>query len=674
MPIQSVRLKPGVDVEKTFTLNEAGYSVTQLTRFKDGLIQSLGGWVPFFITPLAFIPRVIVSWTDLNGTVFTAVGTDQDIYVINNNMLTDITPVETETNNTPNFSTVSGSPTVTIVDAGAVPIAGIGIQINTPVSVGGLILQGGYTIQSVINATTYTITATSPATATVNNGGAVPVFTTSSGNTNINVLLDNNGESVGSQFSVAVPTTVGGTTISGAFIVQAIVDANNFSIDSDTPASSTATGAENGGNAQIVYFNTTIGVILPNFGYGVGGYGLGGYGQGSAFTPSVEFSAPLWTLDHFGDILVACPGNGPIFTWTPDAGQASLQIIPTAPTVNGGIFVAQPALILVAWASSINGVQQPNLVQWSDQLNFDSWTPTVTNQAGNATIPTGSRIVAGFQAPNQSLIFTDIDVYAMNYLGSTGNIELVFGFIQIAKGCGLIGPRAVGTLNAMTFWLSQGQFMTLTSSGVQPIPCPIWDEIFQDLDQGNLEKIVCAPNSLFNEIGWFYPSISGGTGENDSYVKYNILENAWDFGKLVRTAWQDQSPAGNPIGGDSNGNLWQHEIGQTAGGQPLMWSFSTGAWQLGEGDQQNFVDWVLTDARFGLINNPTTNQNVTVTFNSYRYSNDPPVTSLPLVMTPQGNGELSTRMRGRIMQMNCSGTGFFRMGNVRVRYQPDGRY
>jgi hypothetical protein len=179
---------------------------------------------------------------------------------------------------------------------------------------------------------------------------------------------------------------------------------------------------------------------------------------------------------------------------------------------------------------------------------------------------------------------------------------------------------------------------------------------------------------LFNEVAWFYPSISGGTGENDSYVKYNVLENAWDFGKLVRTAWQDQSPAGNPIGGDSNGRLWLHETGQTAGGQPLNWSFQTGAWELGSGDQQNFVDWILTDARFGLINNPASNQNVNVTINSFRYSNDAPVTSLPLIMTPQGNGELSTRMRGRIMQMNFAGTGFFRMGNVRVRYQPDGKY
>ena len=674
MPIQSIRLRPGVDVEKTFTLNEAGYSFTQLCRYKDGLIQSLGGWVPFFPTPLAFIPRVILSWTDLNGTVFTAVGTDQDIYVIFNNSALDITPEETVSNPTPNFSTVLGSSTVTVIDPTGVAIVGLGIEVNVPVSVGGLILQGGYTIQSVVAADTYTITASSPATATVNNGGVVPIFTTQASSANVNVLFPNNGESVGSQFSVAVPTPVGGTTVSGNFIVQNIVDPNNFTIDLDSPAPSAGTAAENGGKTQIVYFNTALSPTTPSFSYGIGGYGLGPYGIGSPFVPTVQFSAPLWTLDHFGDILVACPGNGPIFTWTPDSGQLSLQIIPTAPTINGGIFVAQPALILVAFASSINGVQQPNLVQWSDQLNFNEWTPTVTNQAGNATIPTGSRIVAGYQAPNQSLIFTDIDLYAMNYLGATGNIELVFGFIQIAKGCGLIATHAVGTLNGQTFWLSQGQFMTLTSGGVQPIPCPIWDELWQDLDQTNIDKVICAPNSLFNEVAWFYPSISGGTGENDSYVKYNILENAWDFGKLVRTAWQDQSPAGNPIGADSNGRLWLHETGQTAGGQPLNWSFQTGAWELGNGDQQNFVDWILTDARFGLINNPASDQNVNVTINSYRYSNDMPVTSLPLIMTPQGNGELSTRMRGRIMQMNFSGTGFFRMGNVRVRYQTDGKY
>jgi hypothetical protein len=676
MPIASVKIQPTLNVEETFTLNEAGVTQTQLMRVKDGLWQTLGGWVAWYPSPLAYTPRVIMSWADFNGTVYTAVGTDDNIYVLSNNTETDLTPETITTNVAVNFSTVSGTNVVTVNNPGTTFTVGQGIYINTPVSVGGVVVVGGYNIASVVSPSAYTITAAIDATSTVTSGGAVPVYTTTAGQTAINVFLDNHGQLVGSQWTEQVPTAVGGLTVSGNYLVAAVVDANNFTIDAPTAATSSASATENGGLVQTVFYENAIPAVLPNYGYGVGGYGLGGYGQGSVYTPQAPITAELWTLDHFGETLLACPGNGPIYAWTPGLGETTLQAVSTGPAVNGGIFVAMPALILVAWASSINGVQQPNLVQWSNQLDYTDWTPTVTNQAGNATIPTGSRIVGGLQAPNQALIWTDVDVYAMNYLGGNAATEqLVFGFNQIAKGCGLLAPRAAGVLNGMIFWLSSGQFMTLNSSGVVPIPCPIWDEIFQDLDTANLDKIICAPNSLFNEIAWHYPSLSGGTGENDSYVKLNILENnAWDSGKLVRTAWQDISAAGNPLAGDSSGYLYQHEIGTTANGAPMNWSLATGAFMISEGDQIMFVDWMLPDFRYGFINNPSTNQNVTVTISSYRYANDAPVPSLPLVCTPQGNGELSLRIRGRALQLSMTGNGFMRLGNLRYRAQPDGKY
>ena len=671
MPIASVKLRPGLNSYRTLTLNEAGYYSTQLVRFRDGLVQSYGGWVSWYSNPLSYTPRVILSWADLNGNVYTAAGTDKSIYVIENGTLSDLTPTLLVTNNSPNFSTQAGSATVTVVDLSGDLVVGTYIDLVTPVSVGGLILQNGHQIESVISGQAYTITASSNATSTVPNGGAVAIYSTTSGGTAVNVLLKNHGLVVGSQWTEAISTAVGGLTIKGNYIVTAIVDANNFTINATTVASSTATVSENFGLSQIVYYVT---VSNPNsYGYGVGGYGLGGYGEGSAFTPLTPSAAPLWTLDHWGETLIACPGNGPIYTWTPGLGQFNLQVVTQAPPINGGIFVAMPAQILVAWGSSVNGVQQPNLIQWSDQLNYNDWTPSVTNQAGNATIPTGSKIVGAIQAPNQALIFTDIDVYAMNYLGGSGNIELVFGFNKIASGAGLLAPRGVGVLNSTIFWISPGQFLSFGSNGLAPVPCPVWDEIFQDLDTANERKIICAVNSQFDEVMWYFPSLSGGTGENDSYVKFNAIENAWDYGKLVRTAWQDYSAAGNPLGADSSGYIYQHEVGVTANGQPMNWSFSTGAFMIAEGDQMMFCDWMLPDWRYGFINSDNT-ADVTVTVSAYRYANDNPVNSQPLVCTPNGNGELSLRARGRALQVTATGNGFARLGNLRYRAALDGRY
>ena len=677
MPIQSAKLKPGVDLEKTFTLNEASYSETQMCRFKDGLIQPIGGWTYFYSSALAAPPRVILSFTDLNGDSFTAVGCDGPLYVVSGGLLQNITPIVYIENSPPEFSTTTGSDIVSVYASSATPIVGNAIVINTAVSVGGITLQGGYNILSATGGL-YTIQSSSNATSNVVDGGVVATFSTTAGSTAINVLFPNHGLSIGSQFGVQVSTNVGGLTVFGNYLVDAVVDANNFTINSKTNATSTATASENGGLVQIYYYYQSLPPTLADYGYGVGGYGLGGYGEGSTFTPiAPDTVAGNWTLDHFGETLLACPGNGPIYSWTPSSGESVAQIIPGAPTVNAGIAMIPNALILMAWGSSVDGVQQPNLVNWSTDGDYTNWTPLVTNQAGGYTITTGSKIVAVVAGPNQPLLFTDVDVYAVNYLGGNAATEqLVFGFNQIAKGCGLIGKRACGILNAQFFWLSPGQFMTLSNGSVIPIPCPIWDIIWQDLDDNYLDKIIAAPNSLFNEIAWFYPSKSGGTGENDSYVKFNALENTWDYGKWDRTAWQDINAAAplNPIAADSAGYLYLQENGLTAAGATLTWSFSSGAFMISEGDEIAFVDWVLPDFRYGLINNSGSDAPITLTIQSYRYPNDTPVESLPMVMSNTGPGEFSPRIRGRAMTISLAGSGFFRLGNLRYRSAPDGKY
>lgn len=260
----------------------------------------------------------------------------------------------------------------------------------------------------------------------------------------------------------------------------------------------------------------------------------------------------------------------------------------------------------------------------------------------------------------------------MTYAGS----ELVFSFVKLADGCGLIGMRAAGVLRDLVYWMTPGgKFMVCGSSVIpQTVDCPVWDLVFQDLDLDNVDKIVCATISMFDEVMWFYPSKSGGTGENDSYVKYNALYQAWDYGKLPRSAWQDYSASGNPLGAAPDGALYRHETGYTAAGDALEWSFSTGAFMVSEGASMTFVDWVLPDFRYGFINDSSSDSAITMTIGGYRYANSGVFTTAPLTCDPTGRGALVTRLRARALQFTFSGSGFFRLGNVRIRANPDGRY
>lgn len=676
-------MRPGIDSQKPLLANQGGWSTSQLIRFKDGLPQSMGGWVKWNAQEFDSPPRTILSWGDLNGTVYTALGTDSHVNVISGNNSSDITPLSVTTNPVPDFTTTSGSDVVTIVDASVGTLSGSYVNITVPVSIGGIVISGLYQIVSFPTFDSFTIIAASAATASAS-GGAVPVFATTSGSAAVTVTLDNHGLSVGDSFAIAISTSVGGVTLDGVYLVQSVVDANNFTIDASTAATSTASVSENSGNTQIIYYGTA-GTSGANYSYGIGGYGAGAYGQGSTYSPGTLPTVGLWSFGNWGETLILCPEGGGLFTWTPNTGQTQAALISNAPPVNNGMFIAMPQLTVVAWGSSVNGVQEPLLVSFSQPGDYTVWTPTVTNQAGSQTIPSGSRIMGGLQGPQQALIWTDVDLYSMTYLGAS-NAELAWGFNKLADHCGLIAPRAACVLGDAVFWLSAasrstndgppsgGQFLVL-SGGVSPIHCTVWDKMFQDLDWSNANKITAAPNALFHEVAWYYPSLSGGTGECDSYVKYNIVEQTWDYGKLGRTGWQDQSPVGNPLGGGSDKYVYQHEIGTSADGNPLNWSIGTSAFMIMEGTDMAFVDWVLPEFQWGLQNDSATNQPVNMTVQGYRYTTDvQPLTSYSASFASTGPGFSTVRIRGRHVTFQFGGAGFARLGDIRFRYAPDGKY
>jgi len=686
MPLQTVTLQAGVNAELTAAQAQATIISSQLVRFKgagnnrlqtgivvpDILVEKLGGWTKFYPLSLGSPVRDLHAWEGLNADTHLAAGCETSLDVISSGVAVDVTPHTLITNPAVDFSTTSGGATVTIVDAGLTPSTFDSIFLLTPVSVGGLILSGAYQIITVAGSTSYTITAASNATTTVSHGGAVPVFTTTVSSPFVNVQLTGHGETVGETFAASVPTTVGGIVISGGYIIQAVVDANNFTIINSVSATSSATGAMNGGNAAIEYF---IGSTpnVPPAGYGVGTYGTGSYGIGISPTPTpgTPITTSNWTLDNWGEVLIACPANGPIYTWSPDSGFSTANKIVGAPLINGGIFVSNSAQILIAWASSLGGVQDPLLVQWSDSGDYTNWSVSALTQAGNYRIPTGSKIVGGMAGPQFNLIWTDLDVWAMDYVEP----PLVYGFNKLATNCGLIGRHAYATADASVYWMGNKQFYVMTGGSVTSIPCPVWDFIFQDLDTNHLDKIYCASNNGFGEVAWYFPSKSGGTGEIDSYVKVNTdLGYAWDFGRLQRTAWIDQSVVGQPIGADASGYVYQHEISPDADGQPMLSSFSTGYFQVADGDQLNFIDWCIPDFREGTYAGAAS-AILDLSINFTDYPGSPAQTVGPFNITsttPFVNPRLRARYAALMIGSSNLGS-FWRMGGLKLRATPDGR-
>jgi hypothetical protein len=315
-------------------------------------------------------------------------------------------------------------------------------------------------------------------------------------------------------------------------------------------------------------------------------------------------------------------------------------------------------------------VKDPLLVRWCDVANYNSWIGLVTNQAGSYRIPKGSKIVQGIQGPQQALLWTDIAVWAMQYVGP----PYVYQFNEIGTGCGLIGRKAAASVNGVVYWMGQSQFFRLAGSGVEPIRCPVWDVIFQDLDTTNLDKIRVAPNSRFGEISWFYPTSSNG-GEVSHYVKYNFILDQWDFGALARTAWINESVLGPPIGAAPNQFIYQHETSPDADGQAMLSSFQTGYFVLTEANVKMFVDQIWPDMKWGYYGG-SQNAQVKLTFYVTDYPGQTPLVYGPYTMT-QATTFITPRFRGRLVSIKMKSEdigSFWRIGNMRYRYQEDGKF
>lgn len=706
MPHESLKLLPTVDELKTPTLNQAAISASQLIRFLldssgQPLIQKLGGWSRWNSGALPSTCKALWAWQDIDGRQWLGAGCTNTgslggpLQILTPTSSLNATPRVASDNPAVSVTTTTTSNIVTITDAGSNITSYDAVFIPVHISVGGVIIFGFYPCTET-SPSTYTIplidkTTNNPIVpaSVVTNGGVVEVFSVTSGSNIVTVTLPNHGLSVGADFPVMIQTTLGasGVVLQGDYIVQTVVDANNFTIIAQQTASVTVTNqAINGGNARYNYY-LGFGALPAGTGYGIGGYGMGGYGTG--ITPTANTGSPLvaydWILDNWASLLIACPVQtpfgspdgatligGPIYYWDALGTTPIAVVIPQGPIANAGVFVAMPQRQLVAYGSTSTGIQDPLLIRYCDANNFQQWVATPTNLAGSFRIPRGSRIVTGLQMAQQLIFITDIALWAAQFVGG----EDVYSWSEIADNCGCIAQKAVGTLHDTLYWMSQSQFFSLSGAGVQPIPCSVWDVVFQNMDKTKTANIRCATNTYFNEVAWYFTSLQSPNGQNDMFVKLNVATGGWDYGQLSRSAWINQSVLGPPIGTDGVTNLiQQHEIGNDADGAIMYTSFTTGYFAIEEGDELVFIDQFWPDMKWGQFGS-TPNATLMLNFLVAEYTGDTPTVFGPFTLT-QSTPFITPRFRGRLVALQFFSQdfgSFWRLGLPRYRWQRDGKF
>jgi hypothetical protein len=512
-------------------------------------------------------------------------------------------------------------------------------------------------------------------------------FTTTNGSTTVIVNDAAHGAVEGDfvTFS-AVSGNPGGITnasLTNEFEVQEVLTTGTYTIVSPTSATSTVATA---GAATAAYqINVGGDISFVDFGWGTGTWGLSTWGTPRPASTGLSLLARVWQFDNFGENLILQQVDGGIYEWAPSSGIGTrATAISGAPTKSKYALVSTPDRHLVCFGTESTlgdpTSQDPMFVRFSDQEDINDFVATATNTAGGQRLTDGNEIVSALRSRGQILIWTDTSIHGQQFLGP----PYTFGFQQLGANCGIIAPHASADVNGVAYWMSKDAFFVFDGT-VKKIPCTVQDYVFEDLNIAQATAVNVGINTQFNEVTWFYPSLS--SDYVNRFVTYNYMENVWSVGTMSRTAWTDIGTFEKPLATEydpldneatlttiygltaGRSHLYNQEDGVDANGVAIEAYIYSGYFDIGDGDQMLLMQKFIPDFK-----RQVGELIVRLLLRPYPQASAVASSLDPYPITPTTQF-VSTRARGRQIQLRIESDelgGWWRYGTLRVDVQPDG--
>jgi hypothetical protein len=554
MPLKALRLKPGIFRESTRYSAEGGWYECDKVRFRSGQPEKIGGWQQLTDDQFLGVCRALWPWD-----VYLGMGTNLKYYAYYGTFY-DITPIDTSSLTNP-FTAVDGSDVITVAHTAHGRLVGDYVQFIVAAGLGGnitqAVLQLEYQVATVIDADSYTINARDPSTG-------APVL-----------------------------------------------------------ANATDQAGSPGGGAVTAQYQPNIGTDIqypgPGIGTGWGGGTWGGGVWGGNPTPFVPVQIGLWNHYNFGEDLIYGPKGGGIYYWDASAGLTVRGVnistlVGASDTPSAALFraVSDASRFVLAFGTTDYGSTDlnPMLIRWSDQETAANWTPAATNQAGSLQLSRGSQIQAVAQTRQEFLVWTDIALYSLQYLGP----PIVWGSQILADNVTIVSDRAWAVAAGVTYWMGDEKFYVFDGR-VQTLNCDIRKFIFDDFNAGQNLQVFASTVEQFSEVWWFY--CSADSTEINRYAVFNYAERIWYYGTLGRTAWIDASVIDDkPLATDYNRRLIQHETGCDDASTTSPVGFDayilSSEFDIDDGHNFGFVRRVLPDITFAGSTGTLEEQRVTM--------------------------------------------------------------
>ena len=506
---------------------------------------------------------------------------------------------------------------------------------------------------------------------------------TTNGTTTVTVTDSGHNANVGDFVTFDSFSSIDGLDMNQEFEIITVPSANTYTITHTSTASGSTSGGGGSGNAK---YQISTGPATSTYGYGWGTmtWGLSTWGTARS-SSGVVLSARQWSLDNFGEDLIATALNGGTFIWDTSSGTGSrATALSNAPTASRFSLVSTDTRHLLIFGTETTigdtGTQDDLFFRFSDREDATDYTPVSTNEAGSLRISDGSRIMGAVKSSGQILVWTDTSMHGIQFVGT----PFTFGLRQLGANCGLIGQHAAIEVNGRAYWMSDNSFY-MYDGVVKKMPCSVQDYVFDDLSYTNRNDIACGINTAFNEIIWYYPSANATA--IDRGVAYNYLENTWYTVNIGRTTWLGAYVFENPIATEYDASvtanvstilgltagasyIYEHESGNNqADGTAISAFLTTGSVEIADGDELMSVSRLVPD-----FDNLTNNMTATLTLEQYPQSAANVTTTGTISSTTE---KIDVRGRGRAVKIkyetNTVDDTAWRLGSTKLQLRPDGR-
>ena len=713
--LQKVKFAPGFNKQVTATGGEGQWVNGDNVRFRYGTPEKIGGWAQLGSVEMTGRNTAIHHFVNTSGIKYAALGGSSILYVYSGGIFYDVHPIKSTTSLTSAFTTTNGSSTVTITFASA---HGIGV--------GDIILCDNF---SSITNSNFSSTTFDDVKFMVK---SIPTDTT--------LTID-----VGSNESGSGATTSGGIRVRHYYPVGPAVEVATTgwglgswggvqqgqftsTLSSELSASATSltmassSSFASSGTVQIgtelITYTGNSGGTLSGLTRGATGTTAAIHSSGATVTDASNYfawnsaasgdivTAPgLWSLDNFGNKLIATINGGESFEWDSNptgANNTRATIISGAPTASAFSLVSTPDRHLVFFGTETtigtSSTQDPMFIRFSDQEDIGTYTPSATNTAGTQRLADGSKIVGAIRGRDAIYVWTDTALFTMRFVGP----PFTFSFQQVGTNCGLIGQNAAVEVDGTAYWMSENGFFRYAGR-LESLPCLVEDHVFDDINTIPKQHINAGLNNLFGEVMWFYPN--SGSGTVNRMVAYNYLDSSperpvWTVGTLARTSWQDSAVFGKPhateydtssngtsgsstfVQGNTDGvsYYYEHETGldqiREGATTAITANIESGNFDIGQQGLAGDGEFMMKIRRV-LPDFLAQTGDSRITLNLRDFPNDTQASSTlgPFTIS-SATQKIDTRARAREISLkveNTSTSQFWKLGTFRIDYQPDGR-